>query len=259
MKFAAAIEYDGTAYYGWQSQPHAKNIQDCVEKALSAVADHEVDVVCAGRTDTGVHAVGQVIHFNTDANRDERSWLLGINSILPSDIAITWLRAVSDEFHARYSAKARYYRYIIRDQWLRPAISRHRAAWIKEKLEVSVMQQAATLLQGKHDYSAFRSAACQSHTPIREIYDISLTRAHKYIYLDIKANAFLHHMVRNIVGTLLEIGTGNHEPAWAAEVLEKRDRSIAGVTAPAHGLYLVGIDYPEEFSVPGPPQPPGCG
>ena len=259
MKIAAGIEYEGTAYSGWQTQLHASNIQDCVQTAISTVADHFVEVVCAGRTDTGVHAIGQVVHFVTEAIRDHRSWVLGINSNLPPDIAVTWLQETSDDFHARFSARARYYRYMLHERRLRPAISRFRAAWIMEKLDLPAMQDAAAMLIGEHDFSAFRSVECQARSPVRTITNISVTREREFVYVDIKANAFLHHMVRNIVGTLLEVGSGKRESGWVAQALAQRDRSGAGITAPAHGLHLVGVEYPEEYSLPGLQGPPVIG
>lgn len=249
-RVAVGIEYDGSGYCGWQTQPHAANVQDTLEAALSAVADHSVGVVAAGRTDTGVHASGQVVHFDTTAARSARSWLLGANSNLPADINASWVRPVPDTFHARYSATGRVYRYRILNRPVRSALLRRRAWWVREPLDAGRMRDAAALLLGEHDFSAYRAAACQSRTPVRQLRRLDVDRDGDEMWVTASANAFLHHMVRNLVGTLVRIGRGEERVEWAAELLAGRDRRLSGMTAPAWGLTLVAVDYPDEFDLP---------
>ena len=250
MRIALGIEYDGTAYNGWQRQRSGIGVQQRVEEALSSVADEEIQVVCAGRTDTGVHASAQVVHFDTVSERSERSWLLGSNTNLPDDISVSWARPVAGEFHARYSAKSRSYEYRILNRLQRSALYRHRAWWVHRPLDVERMQSAAYMLVGEHDFSAFRAAGCQSSTAVREITSLEVSREGEWVLLRVSANAFLQHTVRNITGTLVAIGTGDEPPSWAGEVLESRDRSRGGVAAPPHGLMLVAVEYPAEFALP---------
>lgn len=253
MKYAACIEYDGTPYKGWQRQSHAPSVQEEVEKALSQLADHSIDINCAGRTDSGVHAIGQVIHFESDALRDEKAWRMGCNTNLPDDIALRWIQPVSDDFHARFSATSRTYRYIILNQKTRPALLQNRVYWHslqKQPLDEVRMHQAAQYLLGENDFSSFRAAGCQAKHAMRFMESITVSRSGDFVYVDIKANAFLHHMVRNIVGSLLEIGSGEKPPEWFAELLSLKDRNQAGATALACGLYFVSVDYPTEFDLP---------
>lgn len=250
MRIALGLEYDGTAYNGWQRQRHGTGIQQRLEAALSRVADESVEVVCAGRTDSGVHAAGQVVHFDTTSARSDRSWLLGANTNLPDDISVTWSRHVDDAFHARFSATARHYRYLILNRLERSALFRDRAWWVYDPLDVAKMQLAAEALVGKHDFSAFRAAGCQASTPLREVRSLAVTRDGTWIQLDVTANAFLQHMVRNITGTLVAIGRGDEPTTWAADVLASRDRKAGGMAAPPHGLTLVAVEYPEEFDLP---------
>ena len=250
MRIALGIEYDGTSYNGWQRQKNGIGIQQRLEEALSVVADESIEVHCAGRTDTGVHASGQVVHFDTQAERSERGWLLGANTNLPADISVGWVVRVSDEFHARFSATARSYRYRILNRLQRSALHRHRAWWVHQPLDEKRMHEAAQRLIGEHDFSAFRAAGCQAKSATREVTQVSVTRSGDWLTLEISANAFLMHMVRNITGTLAAIGLGEQPVSWAAEVLESRDRTAAGVTAPAHGLTLVSVEYPDEFGIP---------
>ena len=227
-------------------------MQQKVEEALLTVANETVDVVCAGRTDTGVHATGQVVHFDTRSERSDRGWLLGANSNLPDDISVTWAQPVADDFHARFSATARSYRYRILNRLQRSALHRHRAWWVYQPLDAASMHEAAQSLVGRHDFTAFRAAGCQASSPVREIESIKVTRDRDWVVLDVTANAFLQHMVRNITGTLAEIGLGEQSVDWAAEVLDSRDRTRGGIAAPSHGLTLVAVDYPSHFNIPKP-------
>jgi tRNA pseudouridine38-40 synthase len=247
MRIALGIEYDGTAYNGWQRQKTGLGVQQRVEEALKLVADHTVEVTCAGRTDTGVHASGQVIHFDTSSTRDDRGWLLGANSNLPDDISVLWARHVDDDFHARFSATGRNYRYLILNRLERSALHRHRAWWVYQPLDVERMHEAAQHLLGEHDFSAFRAAGCRANTPQRNITRISVARTGDWITLEVSANAFLQHMVRNITGTLASVGEGEQSTGWIAEVLESRDRKRGGIAAPPHGLTFMSVDYPCDY------------
>jgi len=250
-RYAFGIEYDGSAFMGWQRQVHeGRTVQAAVEEALSTVADHAVQVTCAGRTDTGVHALGQVIHFDTEAKRDLRGWLLGTNSNLPPDVSATWVQEMRSDFHARFTATARQYRYVIVNRETRPALMRAELTWTHRPLDAARMAEAARHLTGKHDFSAFRSMDCQAKQPVRNVKRLDVRREGERIVLDVVADGFLHHMVRNIAGVLMEVGQGKREVDWARQVLEGRDRSLAGVTAPANGLTLVAVEYPAEFAVP---------
>ncbi|MGE0114063.1 MAG: tRNA pseudouridine(38-40) synthase TruA [Steroidobacteraceae bacterium] len=260
-RIALGLEYDGSGFSGWQAQTHANGIQSAVETALSFVADHPVAVTCAGRTDAGVHAVMQVVHFDTQARRIERGWVMGANANLPDDISVLWAREVDEAFHARYAALARSYRYVILNRTPRPSLLRKRVCWVREPLDAERMHQAAQCLVGEHDFSSFRAAECQSATPIRCLHRIQVTRSNEYVVIDVTANAFLHHMVRNIAGVLLAVGRGRQDVLWPDAVLQARDRDHAGITAPAAGLYLFGVTYPAQFALPGAPLcsvwPPG--
>ncbi len=250
MRLALGIEYDGTSYNGWQRQKSGLGVQQRLEEALSRVADEAIEVTCAGRTDTGVHASGQVVHFDTLAERSERGWLLGANSNLPADISVSWVRHVDTEFHARFSATGRSYRYRILNRLQRSALYRERAWWVHQPLDAARMHEAALRLLGEHDFSAFRAAGCQSGSALREITHIEVVRDGNWVTLCVSANAFLMHMVRNITGTLVAIGQGEAPIEWISDVLESRDRTVGGVTAPPHGLTLVAVDYPGEFRIP---------
>ncbi|MGI9291348.1 MAG: tRNA pseudouridine(38-40) synthase TruA [Gammaproteobacteria bacterium] len=243
-RLAFGIEYDGTAYSGWQYQPHAPSIQEELNKALSVVANAQVECVGAGRTDAGVHASGQVAHFDPPVERALRSWLLGVNTNLPDDISVLWVREVPAGFHARYSAVSRGYRYTILNRPVRSALERDRVWWVYHRLDLAGMHEAAQLLLGEHDFSSFRAVACQSRSPVRELTQISVTSDRDYIFIDCAANAFLHHMVRNIAGSLVRVGLGEEPPGWIAEVLAARDRKLSGITAPASGLVLEKVEYP---------------
>jgi tRNA pseudouridine38-40 synthase len=249
-RVAAIIEYDGTEYAGWQSQVHSASIQDAVQTALSFVAGQPVLAICAGRTDSGVHALGQVIHFDTAALRTPRAWVLGANTKLPPSIALQWAGEVTLGFHARHRAIRRVYRYLIVNRSARSALQRTRAAWIHRPLDAAAMHTAAQALIGEHDFSAFRSVECQSKTAVRRIESIEVRRDGDYLWLEIVANAYLHHMVRNIVGTLLDMQARADPGGAMAEVLASADRRYAGVTAPAAGLYLWRVEYPPQFAIP---------
>lgn len=249
-RIAAGIEYAGTRYAGWQRQPGAASIQSEVEAALGFVADHEVEVTCAGRTDAGVHALGQVLHFDTPAARTPRGWVLGANARLPADIALGWACEVPPDFNARRSALSRTYRYLILQQPTRPAVLDGRVCWWRQSLDAEAMQAGAGHLLGEHDFSAFRASECQSRSPVRRLDVIRLTGDGPWLTLEVRGNAFLHHMVRNIVGTLLLVGEGERPPDWVAGVLASRDRRQAGVTAPAAGLYLWQVEYPADLALP---------
>ncbi len=250
MRIALGLEYDGSAFRGWQSQAQAVGIQSLVEAALADVADHPVEVMAAGRTDAGVHALMQVVHFDTTATRSERAWVLGATSNLPKQVTVLWARAVSDAFHARYSAQARSYRYYILNRPLRPAIGAEFVSWVREPLNEVAMHTAAQSLLGEHDFTSFRAAQCQSRTPMRRVHEVEVRRIGAVLEVAITANAFLHHMVRNIAGVLIAIGTGERPVNWAREVLEARDRTVGGITAPPGGLYLTGVRYAAGLELP---------
>jgi tRNA pseudouridine38-40 synthase len=250
MRIALGIEYDGTDFPGWQRLQHATAIQTVVEESLGFVADHRVEVTCAGRTDSGVHAICQVVHFDTPAQRSERGWVLGVNSRLPPSIAVRWARNVRDEFHARYRALGRRYRYTIVNRPMRPALQARYVTWERSQLDVAAMHRAAQALLGEQDFSAFRTVACQARSPMRRIDEITITRDADQIVVEIQANAFLHHMVRNIVGSLMPIGRGEQREDWLAQLLAGRDRARAGPTAPAQGLTFLHPLYPAEYGLP---------
>lgn len=253
MKIALGIEYNGKNYFGWQRQEKVTSVQACLEKALSFVANESIEVFCAGRTDSGVHATGQVVHFETNAIRPEKAWTFGVNANLPDDIAVRWVKIMDgekEEFHARFSATARRYRYIICNQKQRSAILPSGITHYAFPLDHVKMELAGQALLGEQDFTSFRASQCQSRTPWRNVHHLKVSRMGDYIIVDIQANAFLHHMVRNIVGSLLEIGAGNKPITWIAELLAQKDRSLAAPTAKAAGLYLVDVHYPDIFELP---------
>ncbi|WP_295388106.1 tRNA pseudouridine(38-40) synthase TruA [uncultured Thiodictyon sp.] len=249
-RIALGLEYDGSAFCGWQTQPRVRTVQATLEAALSRVADHPVRLQCAGRTDAGVHALEQVVHFDTTASRTPRAWVLGSNVNLPGDCAVSWAQPVPEDFHARFCAHARHYRYRILTRPARSPLERDRALWIHRPLDLGCMQAAAATLVGEHDFSSFRALACQAKSPVRRIHYLNLTKAAGVIELRVAANGFLHHMVRNIVGVLLAIGRGEAPVDWTAELLAVRDRTRGGVTAAPQGLYFMRADYPPEFGLP---------
>ena len=249
-RVAAVIEYDGTGFAGWQAQAHSESIQDAVQQAIGFVAGHPIEAICAGRTDSGVHALGQVVHFDTNVLRTPRAWVLGANTRLPSSIALQWAGEVDGRFHARHSAMRRKYRYCILNRSARSALQVGRAAWIHRPIDAPAMHAGAQALLGEHDFSAFRSIECQSKTPMRRIDTLQVQRDGDYVWIDIIANAYLHHMVRNIVGTLLKL-QGAPDPAAAMRaILVSGERRLAGATAPAGGLYLWQVDYAPHHGMP---------
>lgn len=243
MKIALGIEYDGSGFHGWQCQENLKTVQGELESALSKIAAESIKVFCAGRTDAGVHATEQVVHFETTAKRVSRAWTVGTNTHLPSSIAVRWMKEVDEDFHARFSAKARRYRYLIYNHSLRSALWDKRATWYYRPLDASLMHIAAQHLLGEHDFSSFRSSQCESKTPMREVHEIAVSRDGDFVVIDIQANAFLHHMVRNIAGMLMEVGSGLRKPEAVLEVLGARERRLAGETAAPEGLYLTKVLY----------------
>lgn len=254
-RYAAGVEYLGSGYSGWQALSTNTSLQAVVESAVSRIADHPVKVTAAGRTDAGVHAFQQVIHFDTPATRSDYAWLLGVNTHLPPDISLRWIQPVAEGFHARHSALARSYRYVIQNQRARSALLHRRTGWWPKTLDAQAMHAAGQALIGEHDFSAFRDSQCQSRTPMRRMDSLTVSRQGEFVILDIQANAFLHHMVRNILGTLVEVGMGKQAPEWVAQVLAGRNRALGGMNAPPEGLYFIGPRYPAEFALPPPPRP----
>ncbi|MCW8919729.1 MAG: tRNA pseudouridine(38-40) synthase TruA [Gammaproteobacteria bacterium] len=251
MRIAAGVEYDGSNFSGWQCQKQGvRTVQGAVEGALSRVANQPVSVLCAGRTDAGVHATGQVIHFDTEVLRDERAWVFGANANLPKDVVLLWAKPVSEEFHARFSAQRRAYRYVIFTRHVRPTFLAYRVSWHHRELDVERMAEAGRALLGEHDFSSYRAIACQAKSPVRTLYKLEVSRQGPFIFIDLEANGFLHHMVRNIAGVLMAIGGGERSIGWSREVLAARDRTVGGVTAQPFGLYLTEVGYPAQFGLP---------
>lgn len=250
MRIALGIEYNGSPFCGWQFQDHSPSVQEAVEKALSKVANHFVRVTCAGRTDTGVHATEQIIHFDTEVNRESYQWVNGANANLPDGVSVLWAKEINDDFHARFKAFRRAYRYVIFSRNIRPSYLNGLVTWDYRTLDEQRMQQAANHLIGEHDFSSYRALGCQAKSPVRILHQFDITRQGNFIFLDIEANAFLHHMVRNMAGVLMTIGAGEQEADWAKSILQLKDRTKGGITAPPHGLYLVRVDYPDEFVLP---------
>ena len=256
-RIALAVEYDGSQYHGWQRQQEVDSVQARLEAALSRVANEPITVVCAGRTDAGVHATYQIVHFDTVAQRPDQAWIFGGAHALPANISLAWVRTVSSEFHARFGALSRSYRYVILNRQTRSAVYHGHVTWWRESLDAQLMHEAGQCLLGTHDFTSFRAKGCQAHSPIRTVHAFSVTRAGDFIYIDITANAFLHHMVRNIVGSLLPIGAGLQPVDALASLLQIKLRALAGITAPAAGLYLVNVVYPAQFALPAPTGLPG--
>ena len=257
QRIALGIAYNGRYYHGWQRQPSGHiSVQEKLEDALSIVANEPIKVMCAGRTDAGVHASAQVVHFDTVAQRPLRAWTHGGNMNLPDDVAIQWAQPVDEKFHARFSATARRYRYVIYNHALRPALMDKEVTWNYRPLDIVSMQKAAAHLVGTHDFSSFRAAACQANSPIRTMHHLNVIAAGDYIVLDVRANAFLHHMIRNLAGLLMKIGAGEAPPEWAMEVLIAKDRRVSAATAKPYGLYFVDAEYDDAFNLPQTPLGP---
>jgi len=250
MRIALGIEYNGSRFLGWQTQPGGGAVQDAVEHALSVIADAAVKVTCAGRTDAGVHACEQVVHFDAPVERPDSAWVRGVNALLPDSVAVLWSCRVADEFHARYAAFSRTYRYVLLNRSVRPALAAGRAGWFHQTLDIAAMREAAECLVGKHDFSAFRSSGCQAKSPVRTVELLTVTRRGDRIDVSIRANAFLHHMVRNIVGSLIYVGAGRQPATWVRQVLESRDRGRAAPTFAPQGLYLESVGYGPEWGLP---------
>lgn len=250
MRIAIGVEYDGASFAGWQTQLHRNTVQDRLELALSTVAGHPVSTVCAGRTDTGVHALMQVVHFDVGVVRPDSAWVRGTNANLPPTIAVTWARTVPDDFHARFSAEGRRYRYLLLNHPVRSAVLHGKVGWHHVPLDIEMMSMASGYLMGEQDFSAFRSSECQAKSPVRTLRRLDVGVQGDMVVLDIEANAFLHHMVRNIVGALVYVGDGRRPAAWMGELLAGRDRSKGAPTFEAAGLYLAGVDYDSRWSLP---------
>jgi len=250
VRIALGVEYDGSRFCGWQTQPEGCAVQDALERALREIAGSPVVTTCAGRTDAGVHALGQVVHFDTGAQRPASAWVRGTNALLPQPLAVTWAHEVGGGFHARYSARTRSYRYILLNDSIRPAAGHARVGWFHLPLDLEKMRDAARYLVGEHDFSAFRSSECQARSPIRTVKRVDLFRKGRYVVFEVQANAFLHHMVRNIVGCLVYVGKGRFPPGWLGELLAARDRTRGAPTFPAAGLYLVQVEYASHWNLP---------
>jgi len=249
-RIVLGLEYDGSRFFGFQRQRQKPTVQEELEAAVARVANQPATVHCAGRTDTGVHALCQVVHFDTCAERSERAWVLGCNSHLPAGASVLWARRGEPGFHSRFSARARTYRYRILNRWTRPGLLAGRIAWERRQVHVGRMHAAAQALLGEHDFSSFRAPGCQARHAVRKLRSISVERVGNEVVIEVTANAFLYHMVRNIAGTLIDVGVGRRPPEWVAEVLARRRRAEAGVTATADGLYFVGVEYPDYPDLP---------
>lgn len=250
QRLALGLEYDGRAFRGWQTQPGGQTVQDHLEAALAAVHGAPVQTITAGRTDTGVHALAQVVHFDAVNHRPESAWVRGVNAHLPDGVAVLWAKAVDAAFNARASAMARHYRYVLLNHAVRPVLLAGRVGWLHGPLDLEGMQQAAARLQGEHDFSAFRSAECQAATPVRRMHAARVTRQGRFILFDFHANAFLHHQVRNMVGALAWVGLRRRSPDWVGAVLASRDRRLGAATFSPDGLYLIRVDYAEHWGLP---------
>lgn len=250
MRIALGLEYDGFAFCGWQSQTQRCGIQDYLQTNLSKIAAHAITVTTAARTDTGVHALLQVVHFDTHAQRPLTAWKRGVNSLLPKSISVQWAMPVGENFHARYSARQRHYRYLLLNRAARPGTQHGKVGWYPMPLNLADMQNAANYLLGEHDFSAFRASECQAATPVRHMHEVSIAKHNDYFVFSFSANAFLQHMIRNIVGCLIYVGSGKYPPATLAEILISRDRTKSAPTFSPYGLYLCGISYDDVWALP---------
>jgi tRNA pseudouridine38-40 synthase len=252
MRIALGLQYDGAGFSGWQSQVGGNTLQDALEAALAAIADHPVRSHAAGRTDAGVHALGQVVHFDSDVQRPDTAWVRGVNAHLPGRMSVQWALPVKDEFHARFRALERSYCYVLQVSAVRPALLAGKVGWFHAALDLETMRKAATYLAGHHDFSAFRSAECQAKSPARELREISIERYGAFFVFRLRADGFLHHMVRNVVGSLIQVGKGAQPPQWMKAVLDARERAAAAATFAADGLYLESVGYAPEWGLPAP-------
>ncbi|WP_435627075.1 tRNA pseudouridine(38-40) synthase TruA [Candidatus Ferrigenium straubiae] len=250
MRVALGVEYDGRPYCGWQSQAEESTVQDTLQRALSQIAGEPISIIAAGRTDTGVHALEQVVHFDTQVERPLPAWVRGTNAVLPESVAVRWAHPVPDEFHARFSAHGRSYRYLLINRPVRSALHAGKAGWFHLPLDIAAMQAAAEYLLGEHDFSAFRSSECQAKSPVKHLRQMDIYRQGEMLVFDLSAGAFLHHMVRNIVGCLIYVGKGKHPPDWMKEILEGRSRTMAAPTFAPDGLYLRRIQYEAKWGLP---------
>lgn len=250
MRIALGVEYNGSDYYGWQSQPNGHTVQDHIQRAISHIACEPISIIAAGRTDTGVHALEQVIHFDTSTERPLTAWVRGVNALLPPSIAILWAHPVAEEFHARFSAQGRSYQYVLINRPSRSAVHHGRVGWFHAPLDVNAMREAAEYLLGTHDFSAFRAAECQAKSPVKSLAQLDIQKQGDTLIFDLTANAFLHHMVRNIVGCLVYVGRGKYSPIWMKSVLDARQRSLAAPTFAPDGLYLRHIKYDTKWELP---------
>jgi len=250
VRIALGVEYEGTAFAGWQSQTHGNTVQDVLEEALGRIAAAPVRVACAGRTDAGVHALAQVVHFDVAVDRPDSAWVRGANSYLPPQVAVRWARPVAADFHARFCALSRSYRYVLLNRPVRPAVRHGRVGWFHHALDVDAMREAARLLLGEHDFTAFRAAECQARSPVKHCYRAEVARDGELVTFDFRANAFLHHMVRNIVGALVYVGKGRHPPQWIGELLASRARARGAPTFDPAGLYFAGVEYDAKWGLP---------
>lgn len=249
-RIALGLEYNGSQFCGWQHQPQGCGVQDALERALAQIAGRAVSVVAAGRTDAGVHASAQVVHFDVEVERPLTAWVRGVNAFLPAGVAVIWAQCVSNDFHARFSARSRSYRYVLLNHPVRPALNAAKVGWYHAELDVPLMQQAALWLVGEHDFSAFRAAECQAKSPVRVMQKLQVSKQGDQMFFDLTANAFLHHMVRNIVGALVYVGQGKYPPVWIAQLLQQRDRTCAAPTFAAAGLYLCQVEYDAIWKLP---------
>ncbi len=250
MRIALCLEYDGAGFAGWQSQPGGRTVQDVLEHALAQIAGAPTRVVCAGRTDAGVHALAQVVHFDVAVDRPQTAWVRGVNAHLPAAVAVRWAIPIDENFHARFSARSRAYRYLLLNRPERPGLLSGRVGWCHRALDLAAMRDAATCLSGEHDFSSFRAAECQAKSPVKTMHEFTVTRQDDLIVFDCRANAFLHHMVRNLIGALVYVGMGRHPAAWLAELLAARDRRLGAPTYAPDGLYLAGVEYDAQWALP---------
>lgn len=251
VRIVLGVEYDGSRFCGWQTQPPACSVQDALTAAVAGIAGHDVNLVAAGRTDAGVHATAQVVHFDTDAQRPDTAWVRGVNALLPPAVSVLWAQPAAESFHARFSAVGRRYRYVLLNRSVRPGLLAGRVGWYHAPLDLAAMRAAAAFLLGEHDFSAFRAAECQAKSPVRTLRQLDIRREGDFIVFDLAANAFLHHMVRNIVGCLVYVGKGKYPPEWLEALLAQRDRRLAAPTFSPEGLYLSGVDYEAQWGLPG--------